>query len=81
MLYNENKNLLDLNDDILIIIGKYVKKDNYDRMKREKDKQDGFKYVDKMVILIKREFDTPNVRKCTCQFFAECGVPKDEEVI
>ena len=80
----ENNNLLDLNDDILNFIGKYVEKDNYDRIKKEKDKQDEFEYVDKMVRLIKREFDIkdrPNVRKYIYQFFADCGVCKEDEVI
>ena len=31
----ENMNLLDLNNDILNIIGGYVKKDNHDRLQRE----------------------------------------------
>jgi hypothetical protein len=40
----ENMNLLDLDNDILNIIGDYVKNDNYDRMARLK--QDIFDYVD-----------------------------------
>ncbi len=45
----ENMNFLDLDDDILNIIGDYVKKDNHDRMekmKQEKLKQDIFDYAD-----------------------------------
>ena len=34
----ENNNLLDLNDDILNIIGKYVKKDNLTRELVKKNK-------------------------------------------
>ncbi len=44
----ENINLLDLDNDVLNIIGGYVKKDNHDRMKKmkqEKLKQDMFDYV------------------------------------
>ncbi len=38
MLYNEkNINLLDLDNDILNIIGEYVKKDNNRRIKKEDD--------------------------------------------
>ncbi len=35
-------NLLDLDNDVLNIIGDYVKKDNIDRMEKEED----FKYAD-----------------------------------
>jgi hypothetical protein len=41
-----NTNLLDLNNDILEIIGEYVKKDNLDRILKEKLKQDILEYVD-----------------------------------
>ena len=37
-----NTNLLDLNNDVLNIIGDYVKQDNADRMEKEED----FKYAD-----------------------------------
>ena len=43
-----NTNLLDLDDDILNIIGDYVKKDNLERMEKErmeKFKQDVFEYL------------------------------------
>jgi hypothetical protein len=33
----ENMNLLDLDDDILNIIGDYVKKDNHDRLKKREE--------------------------------------------
>ena len=52
---NNNINLLDLGDDflnILNIIGDYVKKDNHDRIVKEKLKQDLFNYVD---IIMKEE--------------------------
>ena len=39
-----NTNLLDLNNDVLNIIGDYVKKDN--RIKKEKFKQDMMDYID-----------------------------------
>ena len=41
-----NTNLLDLNNDILNIIGDYVKKDNHDRYLKEGYKQDLFDYVE-----------------------------------
>jgi hypothetical protein len=41
-----NTNLLDLNNDVLNIIGDYVKKDNLDRILKETLKQDLFDYVD-----------------------------------
>ena len=41
-----NTNLLDLNNDILNIIGDYVKKDNLDRILKENFKQDLLNYVD-----------------------------------
>ena len=42
-----NTNLLDLNNDILNVIGDYVKKDNADRMEK-------FKQVDKLYDILKR---------------------------
>ena len=39
-------NLLDLDDDILNIIGDYVKEDNIERISNEKLKQDILEYVD-----------------------------------
>ncbi len=52
-----NANLLDLNNDILEIIGDYVKKDNYYRIKQEEYKEWIIKDVDSKVREIKREFD------------------------
>ena len=45
----EKMNLLVMDDDILNIIGDYVKKDNIDRMKKEKQKikQDIFEFDDR----------------------------------
>ncbi len=55
----ENMNLLNLDNDVLNIIGDYVKKDNHDRM--EKMKQDIFDYVDiKMKIKRKEARDEFN---------------------
>ena len=52
----ENMNLLDLDDDILNIIGDNVKKDNHDRISNEKLKQDILEYVDtKMKIERKKQ--------------------------
>ena len=41
-----NTNLLDLNNDILNIVGDSVKQDNLDRISNEKLKQDILEYVD-----------------------------------
>ena len=43
-------NLLDLDNDILNIIGDYVKKDNADRMEKEED----FKYADEGMDYLKK---------------------------
>ena len=40
-----NTNLLDLNNDILNIIGDYVKKDNLEKERMEKFTQDVFEYL------------------------------------
>ena len=47
-----NTNLLDLNNDILNVIGDYVKKDNADRM--EKLIKENFKQVDILYDILKR---------------------------
>ena len=54
----ENMNLLDLNYDILNIIGDYVKTDNIVRISNEKLKQDIFEYVD-----IKLKIERKKARK------------------
>jgi hypothetical protein len=46
-----NTNLLDLNNDILTVIGDYVKKDNADRM--EKLIKESFKQVDVLYDILK----------------------------
>ena len=52
----ENMNLLDLDNDVLNIIGDYVKKDNHDRKFNELIKKDVFDYVDiKMKIKEKKQ--------------------------
>ncbi len=58
---NNNINLLDLGDDILIIIGGYVKKDNIDRMEKEED----FKYADEGTEYLKKnnQFSEENIMK------------------
>jgi hypothetical protein len=91
----KNINLLDLNNDILNIIGEYVKKDNIDRMEKEKidnyyrrkdeeSKKIIFKYVDCKIKEIKRELNVKN--KTTLKFFiyqsfADCGIGTNNEMI
>jgi hypothetical protein len=50
-----NTNLLDLDNDILNIIGEYVKKDNHDRILKEKLKQDMLEYVDIKIKIERKE--------------------------
>ena len=58
----ENINLLDLDHDILNIIGDYVQKDNHDRISNEKLKQDILEYVDtKMKIERKKARKTKKI--------------------
>jgi len=52
----ENMNLLDLDNDVLNIIGDYVKADN--RSKEEKFKKDMFSYID-----IKMKIERKEARK------------------
>ena len=54
----ENMNLLDLDNDILNIIGDYVKKDNLEEKLNEKLKQDILEYVD-----IKMKIERKKARK------------------
>ena len=51
----ENMNLLDLDNDILNIIGGYVKKDNLDNFLKEKLKQDLVNYVDIQMKIEKKD--------------------------
>jgi hypothetical protein len=46
-----NTNLLDLNNDILNIIGDYVKKDNIEREEKER----AFKFVDNELKYLKKD--------------------------
>ncbi len=48
-------NLLDLDNDVLNIIGNYVKKDNLDRILKEKSKQDMLNYVDIKIKIERKE--------------------------
>ncbi len=57
-------NLLDLDNDVLKIIGNYVKKDNLDRILKEKLNQDMLNYVD---IKIKIERKEARKRKIPCK--------------
>jgi hypothetical protein len=49
-----NTNVLDLNNDIFNVIGDYVKKDNLDRILKEKLRQDMLNYVDIQMKIKKR---------------------------
>ncbi len=65
-----NKNLLDLNNDILNVIGDYVKKDNADRM--EKLIKESFKQVDILYNILKRIGQikkVTNYEKINCKLF------------
>ncbi len=55
---NKNINLLDLDNDILNIIGEYVKKDDIQRISNEKLKKDILEYVD-----IKMKIERKKARK------------------
>ena len=57
----ENMNLLDLDNDVLKIIGNYVKKDNIDRMEKEED----FKYADEGIEYLKKnnQFSEENINE------------------
>jgi hypothetical protein len=64
-MYNMDQfNLLDFDNDVLNIIGDYVKKDNLDRILKEKLKQDMLNYVD---IKIKIERKEAKKRKIPCK--------------
>ena len=78
----ENMNLLDLNNDILNIIGDYVKQDNNIREFNELIKKDIFDYVDiKMKIKRKEARDEYNhvsrsytrylIQVCFAEYFGE----------
>ena len=54
-------NLLDFNNDILNIIGDYVKKDNLDRILKDKMKQDILNYVDIQMKIKEKKQETKNI--------------------
>jgi hypothetical protein len=57
-MYNMDQfNLLDLDNDILNIIGGYVKADNLDRISNEKLKQDILDYVDMKMKIERKKAD------------------------
>ena len=57
-MYNMDQfNLLDFDNDVLNIIGDYVKKDNHERMEKEEDfkyADEGIEYLKKKINLIKK---------------------------
>ena len=69
---NNNINLLDLNNDILNIIGKYVMKDNERRM----DKEDSFKSTDRCIEYYKKEYKRINkeqiISAIHCYLYKTC---------
>ena len=76
-----NTNLLDLNNDILNIIGGYVKKDNIEREKKES----AFKFVDNELKCLRKDKSIkypsrPNLRKFIYYIFSLIEV-KNEEII
>ena len=76
-----NTNLLDLNNDILNIIGDYVKKDNIEREEKERS----FKFVDNELKCIRKDKSMkypsrPNLRKFIYYTFSLIEV-KNEEII
>ena len=75
---NNNINLLDLNNDILNIIGGYVKKDNKERIKEEKLKKDFFNLIDHEMKCVrkaarkeKRKVGRADARLCIYSFFCD----------
>jgi hypothetical protein len=76
-----NTNLLDLDNDILNIIGDYVKKDNIEREKKER----AFKFVDNELKCLRKDKDIkypsrPNLRKFIYFTFSLIEI-KNEEII
>ncbi len=66
-----NTNLLDLNNDILNVIGGYVKRDNDRRM----DNEDDYKNTDSIIIFLKEnnKFNKYEINKALySQFFKNC---------
>ena len=85
----EKVNLLDLNNDVLNIIGDYVKKDNIDRIttdynKREdeKTKKKIFKYVSSQIKEIKKICkDKLMIILFINMCFSKCGIFKNHPYI
>lgn len=84
-----NTNLLDLNNDILNIIGDYVKKDNserplidYYKRKDEETKKTIFKYVTTELKEIKKICkDRLMIIKFICLFFSNCSIRENHPYI
>ena len=84
-----NTNLLDLNNDILNIIGDYVKKDNserplidYYKRKDEETKKTIFKYVTTELKEIKKICkDRLMIIKFICLFFRNCSIGENHPYI
>ena len=84
-----NTNLLDLNNDILNIIGDYVKKDNserplidYYKRKDEETKKTIFKYVTTELKEIKKICkDRLMILKFICLFFSNCSIGENHPYI
>jgi hypothetical protein len=78
----EKVNLLDLNNDVLNVIGDYVKKDNMDRIttnynerEDEKTKKIIFKYVSSQLKEIKKICkDKLMIIKFIDMYFHKCGI-------
>ena len=84
-----NTNLLDLNNDILNIIGDYVKKDNserplidYYKRKDGETKKTIFKYVTTELKEIKKICkDRLMIIKFICLFFSNCSIGENHPYI
>ena len=85
----EKINLLDLDNDVLNIIGDYVKADNFERMKAdynkrqdEKTKKIIFKYVSSQLKEIKKICkDKLMIIKFIDMYFSKCGIFKNHPYI
>jgi hypothetical protein len=77
-----NTNLLDLDDNILNFIGDNVKKDNIERI--EKEKKEAYEYVNKWLKKAKKEIwgvkeSRSTQRKLIYQFFSSIGYEDDDK--
>ena len=76
LYYNMNTNLLDLDDDILNIIGDYVKMDNAYRIEKEKD----FEEMDKVINYLKEnnKLNKYEIKESLySSLFKKCYEPED----